>query len=1209
MKKKKFFIIISSFLFALLVAAELYVQSDAFALRLRPYVAAPLMEILGKDAQIGKVRANLIPLFIEARDISLPDGEGGKAATIRKIKLYLNPLPLVFKRIRIPSIVLLEPRIYASRSKEGRLSLSPVIEAVRTNIYKKKARGNSGFTVLFKRITFLQGSLAFKDESTGARVEISGLQSSVRVSLAADSFGISVKKCSVSLSTPAYPELTANITALVRYDRGRFHLDAVDLVSADAVLSASGAVGSLPDPELNLKLKASSGPQTIVKFFSLFRKSKKEQDSRIQASASVQGKLSNPTAEGILTLSGISYGGMFLHDAGMVFNYRNKHLDVKTEKWKIARGPKTLIVDDIKASFGLGAAGLEIQVFDVRAGDLSFSLSGRADPRRGFDAVLSADSTGKSETLSFLTSVPLEGNIHVKGYLTGAFHAPLFDGAVSADPVVIRGIHFNDASGGIQFRDKRISLVSVDIHQQTSRYFLNGSIDLAGEEPAFAARLKVIRSDIGTIVALFYKRLPLYFSGTGDLSFQGTVHDFTGAGRLALDAGSAYGESFSKGAVAAELTKDKIAFPEVIINKGNGTVRGTGWIGFDGTYAAGIVSRNVRLAEVHLLTGIPLDGVFDLDVQSSGSFSKPSVTALLEMGEILLNQSPLGGARIGLEISDGALACNAELNDTIIMKGAMALSKPYSWSGQASITSSGLDPLLLSSKKELAERVKVSLNGSLSLRGRGADLSALSGSLSFDSLEIAVGEYRVNADRAAAVSIQGDILSVSSLHVIGQGTELSVAGYARFMKELALSLSGTGNLSLLRPLFRDLEYSDGLAELSLSIRDTWQKPDIAGELLLKNGEIKLRDFPQKFSSLNGKIAFDQTSIIAEGVRGEMGGGTFTATGKAQLKGFSLGEFSSSALFENVTLRYPEGLTTTMSGGLYYDGNGSEQSLNGDIAIQRARYDKRIEWKSMLLDIGRGLHQKKKSDSGPIGNTEINIRFYGKDNIWFQNNLAKMPLDVDIFLRGTLNRLQLLGRVEARNGSVYFRQNEFRIIQASVDFVDPNRVNPVLDIQAEIHVRDYLVRLAVSGTADRAVVTLLSDPQLPDSDILALLALGKTPSELKGKEAGVGMSEAASFATGQFQDLFESRARSLTGLDRFQVDPYVSTGDTSVPRVTVGKEIVQDRLYVTYSSNVGSTTPEQVFRIEYLLNKHFSLVGERNEEGNTGADIKYRFEFR
>ena len=107
-----------------------------------------------------------------------------------------------------------------------------------------------------------------------------------------------------------------------------------------------------------------------------------------------------------------------------------------------------------------------------------------------------------------------------------------------------------------------------------------------------------------------------------------------------------------------------------------------------------------------------------------------------------------------------------------------------------------------------------------------------------------------------------------------------------------------------------------------------------------------------------------------------------------------------------------------------------------------------------------------------------------------------------------------------------------------------------------------------------------------------------------------MSEAASFATGQFQDIFERRARSLTGLDRFQVDPYVSKGnETSVPRITVGKEIIQDKLFVTVSSNVGATAPEQAYRIEYILDKHLSLVGERNEIGNIGADVKFRFEFK
>ena len=163
-------------------------------------------------------------------------------------------------------------------------------------------------------------------------------------------------------------------------------------------------------------------------------------------------------------------------------------------------------------------------------------------------------------------------------------------------------------------------------------------------------------------------------------------------------------------------------------------------------------------------------------------------------------------------------------------------------------------------------------------------------------------------------------------------------------------------------------------------------------------------------------------------------------------------------------------------------------------------------------------------------------------------------------------------------------------------------------------REYQIQLSVTGTAERAVVTLISDPPVNDIDILNLLAHGRKGSELTGKgETNVGIGEAASFVTGPVQDIVERRAKSLTGLDRFQVDPYVSKSDTSVPRVTVGKEIIQNKLYLTYSSNVGAPAPEQNFRIEYILNKHFSLVGEVKETETNGtdigADIKYRFEFQ
>jgi autotransporter translocation and assembly factor TamB len=1207
---KKFFIIISILGFVLLAAAELYIQSDSFALRIRPLVVDRLKAVLGNDVEIGWVRANLIPLYLEARDISLSDDRGKPAAAIRKIKVYINPLPLVFKKIRLSSIVVLEPRIAVERSKDGTFNLSPLIERIKANISRMQAEGPSGYRLILHTIAVNEGRISFDDGLTSTHLDVSQLHVSAAVNLAGDSVKIVLKNSTIHVVAPAYPESSGSLRASLWYDHGRFRLDSSELTTADTTISLTGDMGSLPDMPLNLRFKIRSGPQTLRRFSSFLRPVKKEQGPHIEASAVIRGNFVNPSVEGTLKFTGISYQGLQLQDAALSFGYGNKSLTLAGEKWKLARGNKSILVESINLALGYSDHGLDIKRFDVLAGDLSIRIAGRADPQRGFDAVLTAESHNRGRTLSFLTAIPLEGRVDVKGYITGAFNAPLFDGALSAGPLTIRGIVFDTVDGRLQYRDKKISVVSADIHQQASRYFFDGAVDFAGKEPLFSARARIIRSDVVSIVALFYEPLPLHLSATGELSFTGTSRDFAGSARLALEPGSAYGESFTKGTITAVLTKDKIAFPQVLLNKGSGAVKGTGWIGFDGTYSADIESRGVKLADVDHLAGVPVDGRFDLEIEASGSFPHPKVSASVEMEDLYYNQSSLGGLTAELQIDGGVLLCRSQFaDDRAGLTARLALSRPFGWSVQATVNSDALDPFLVIGKKDLLGSVRMIAEGNLSARGNGADFTTLSGTASFRRLGLVVGDYRIDNDGEAAVTVQAGRLNVTALNFKGPGTKIAVTGGARLLKDMDFSFTGAAHLSLLRILYREIEHGDGTAEVKLTVKDEWKNPDVAGELLVKNGEIKIKDIPQKFSALTGKITFDRSRIVVDSLAGEVGGGTLSSSGWVQLAGLALRDFSLKASFDNVTVRYPEGLTSTLSGDLYYDGDASEQSLTGEVAIKRARYEKRVEWKSMLVDIGKGLYQKKKTEVAWIGDTQINIRFHGKDSILLQNNLAKIPLDVDMFLRGTVNQPQLLGRVEARKGLVYFRKNEFKILHASADFVDPNRMNPVLDIQAEIQVRDYRIRLAVSGTADRAVVTLLSDPSLPDSDILTLLALGKTGTELKGKESGVGMSEAASFATGQFQDMFESRARSLTGLDRFQVDPYVSKSDTSVPRVTVGKELVQDKLYVTYSSNVGSTTPEQIFRIEYVLNKHFSLVGERNELGNTGADIKYRFEFK
>src|SRR5512135_461492 len=131
---KRIFIILIVLCVASVAALEIYVQSDAFAARIRPYIVAPLQEILGADARIGFIKANFLPPYLEVRNIVLPDERGNPAVSIRRITVYINPLPLVFKKIRLPSITVLEPRIYAERASDGTLNLLSLAERIRTNI-------------------------------------------------------------------------------------------------------------------------------------------------------------------------------------------------------------------------------------------------------------------------------------------------------------------------------------------------------------------------------------------------------------------------------------------------------------------------------------------------------------------------------------------------------------------------------------------------------------------------------------------------------------------------------------------------------------------------------------------------------------------------------------------------------------------------------------------------------------------------------------------------------------------------------------------------------------------------------------------------------------------------------------------------------------------------------------------------------------------
>lgn len=1201
--KKRIFLIILALFFVLLGALALYIQSDAFSDRITPPLTAELKRAYGPDISAGRFKAGLIPLYLEVRDLSVPDDRGAYAITVRKARAYINPLPLIFRRISIPSLSVLEPRVSVERSAAGSVNLARLIE----RFAPSPKPSAPPYTFSLRSLSIRNGTLSYIDHATGSRSAASGITMSLRGDMRDRTAGLSLKNADITVMSPAFPELRLALKASAAYEQGRLSIDSFSLAAHDAWATVSGSAENFPEGALDVKVKARLGAAAIGKMTGMAMGTSLP---HLDLSVSVKGTAADPDLEGGLSLRGFSSGGITIKEALLEIGYRARNLTLEGARWKLVRDGRSALVDGVRAALEYRDTGLDIRHCEISGDDFQTRLTGRVDFRKGLDASLTAGSTGKNRFLSVLTALPLDGTIAVAGRFTGPLNAPRFDGSLLADAMTVRGVLFSRAEGALIYQDRKVLLKEMEIRQQASRYVFDGSVDLGGKEPLYAARLDVIRSDAASIVSLFYKPLPLQLSAKGELTFSGTRSEYTGAAILSLDAGKAYGETFAGGAIKASLATGKIAFPQVVLYKGSGVVKGAGWIAFDGTYSADIQSRFVDLAEVNLLRGVPVSGPFKFDVRSSGSFRDPSVQASLEVPDLSYQSVPIGVSSAVLGIRDRVLTLTSGVADgRAEMQGTLTLRAPYAWSAGLSVHAERIDPFVVAGKKELMGRVQAAVDGTLTASGNGLDPSRLSAIAAFPRLRLNVGDYKIENEHASGFTVDAGRLRITSLTFVGPATKLSVSGGARLLRELDLLVSGSANISLLRLLYREVEHGEGLVELRLAVRDDWNNPDISGDLRIQNGTVKVRDIPQRFAALNGKLSFSEGRVLVDSLNGEIGGGSLDLSGWLQLAGLALRDFMFKVTGTGLTVRYPEGVTSTLSGELFYEGTEGEQTLSGDVEIKTARYEKRVEWKTMLVEMARGLYQKKKTDVGWIGDTRLNIRFRGKEGILLQNNLAKVPIDADVLLRGTINKLQLVGRLEARRGIVYFRNSEFRILRASADFIDPARLNPVLDIQAETRARDYLIRLAVTGTAERAVVSFLSEPPLSDPDILGVLALGKTGTELKGKEAGVGMGEAISFATGQFQDIFEQRARSLTGLDRFQVDPYVSRGDTSVPRVTVGKEIVRSKLYVTYSSNVGATAPEPILKVEYILSRNLSIVGEQNELGKIGADVKFRFEFK
>jgi hypothetical protein len=136
--------------------------------------------------------------------------------------------------------------------------------------------------------------------------------------------------------------------------------------------------------------------------------------------------------------------------------------------------------------------------------------------------------------------------------------------------------------------------------------------------------------------------------------------------------------------------------------------------------------------------------------------------------------------------------------------------------------------------------------------------------------------------------------------------------------------------------------------------------------------------------------------------------------------------------------------------------------------------------------------------------------------------------------------------------------------------------------------------------------------LPKSDIIALLALGRTSGESEQLQQQSGQTlftdEATNLIINQaMSSTVNSRMEKLFGVSRIKIDPQGLSTETNPtargPQVTIEQQFANN-LTLIYSTTV-SQSAEQIIQGEYYFTRSISVVGTRDQNGVVSFDVRVR----
>jgi translocation and assembly module TamB len=683
------------------------------------------------------------------------------------------------------------------------------------------------------------------------------------------------------------------------------------------------------------------------------------------------------------------------------------------------------------------------------------------------------------------------------------------------------------------------------------------------------------------------------------------------------------------------LSKSVISVQNMRMRTGDSDITGQGSYNLDTyEYSINADGKNLDLAQVSDAAGtVQLSGKADVTIVGQGQWGKAEdwsqvhLNATIQGHNVIVEGRDFGDAKVAAITENGILKVSASgrlLDQERTLEATVDLRDRdhYPISAAIEFTDADIGPYLGLVAPELSG-ISGKATGTIKISGPLQDRDRIQAVATFTKLEVggAISEQQtykiVNQGNVVVTATPRDV-RLDHVVFTGEGTSVALEGtLSRDAARSSLTVNGEINLKLLSS-FTPTIFTTGVAQVQASIVGKLESPQLIGVADLKDIGIRILDFPISLARGNGQIRFTSNQAVIENfVATTAGGGRVEIDGGAALSALAPAQWRLEVKANQIGGEYPKDTQTVMDAQLTLEGNRKLQVLSGNAQIRRAAYTKDITIEELLAT--GGPFQPDFLEAGPGGTggpsglpTILDLHITADNTLIVKNNLADAVGSAFINLRGSVDTPQASGRILLARGTINFRNGRYDLTRGLVTIPGRRGVDPTIDFQTEADIRGYHITIAFNGSIAKLQTTVVSEPELPETDIISLILTGSISGDRStiASLGQTGLGLAQSILSASLSDTLERGTQRLFGISRFSIDPLlVGRGNDPTARITIGQRITKD-LTVTYSQNLtsGVSGIDRVVLVEYRLSNRFSVVGIRNERGELGFDVRFRKKF-